>query len=143
MHPRDFSLGFLAAAIFTIVLMCTTLMCSSGGGDEADDETDGDDLPDIDITLIEDGADAAEEAFLSGDPEEVLAVMSEQAREFYGDKMAEVSDRLVEFGEAIKTRELGDYGYMFAEYNFTVDGETYSMAFVKNEDEDAWKLARF
>lgn len=109
-------------------------------------QKDNDDPQDTGITadLVQMAADAqlAEEAFISGDLEQVKLVMTEDAYTFYAEALEnQTPDKLTAFGNAFKNRELNKYSAIYAEYQFTDGKKTYSVGFAVTED-NSWKITR-
>ena len=97
----------------------------------------------VDVGKISDGAKLVEAAFLSGDSTNIKNVLTDNARELYGADLPTISkDNLIKLGESLKTKELSVYSDMYAEYNYTKDGVTYTFALAR-QDDDSWKLMRF
>ena len=102
-------------------------------------------IPDdtVDVGEINDGAKLVETAFLSGDSTNIKNVLTDNARDLYGADLPTISkDNLIKLGESLKTKELSVYSDMYAEYNYTKDGVTYSFALAR-QDDGSWKLMRF
>jgi hypothetical protein len=102
-------------------------------------------LPEYNVTdnkEADKAADLIEEAFLSGDPKEVIDLMSPASVAFYSELIqGSSSETLKAFGEAFKVRKLGLISEKYAEYQFTVDGRSYSIA-LSLTDEDGWRIMR-
>jgi hypothetical protein len=96
----------------------------------------------VDVTKINDGAKAVETAFLSGDPQQINNLLTENAKVGIGDEITNANTNdLIKLGEALKTRELDVYTDSYAEYSYTKDGVEYTIAFAHQLD-DTWKLMR-
>ena len=97
----------------------------------------------VDVGKINDGAKLVETAFLSGDSTNIKNVLTDNARELYGADLPAINkNNLIKLGESLKTKELKVYSDMYAEYNYTKDGVTYSFAMARQQD-GSWKLMRF
>ena len=102
-------------------------------------------IPDdtVDVGKINDGAKAVETAFISGDVNSIKNVLTGDATALYGTDLPQINkDQLIKLGEALKTKELVVYTGMYAEYNYTKNGVTYSFAMAR-QDDGSWKLMRF
>jgi len=97
----------------------------------------------VDVGKINQGAETAETAFLSGDLAAIEGILTDAAKELYGTDLPQIKkNQLISLGEALKTRELKVYTDMYAEYLYTKDGVEYSIAMAQQED-GTWKLMRF
>lgn len=106
----------------------------------------GDDLPEYEISMdtrgMNRGAKDAEKAFLSGDPEEVLQLMSTESQAFFGDQLRKISSSELEaMGNAFKNREMTVKSSTYAEFEFEEGGITFSIALGLQSDE-SWKIIR-
>ena len=96
-----------------------------------------------DLVQMEKDAALAETAFLSGDIEQVKLVMTEDTYEFYKEVLEnQAPDKLIEYGNALKSRELNKYSAIYAEYTFTGGKKTYTVGFAVQADK-SWKITRF
>jgi len=131
---KYFMIGFLFAPTIHIGLSCSK---------ESSTEPEPNPSPNTDMEVkINEGALAIENAFLSGDPNQVNNIFTENALSIYGTDILNVpSQELVEFGEALKSRELNVFGDTYAEYNYTFKGITYSIGLAQQGD-GTWKLMR-
>ncbi len=101
-----------------------------------------DDIVVIDPANVDEAATGVENAFLTGEPEKVKEILSPTAKGFYQDLIDGSSPaNLKAFGEAFKTRNLAVISEHYAEYEFTVDGTSYSVAMSLGEDGE-WKIMR-
>jgi len=97
----------------------------------------------VDVTKINDGAKTAENAFITGDPQQVTNILTEDSKTLYKDDLGKISKEvLIAIGNAMKTRKLDTYSEQYAEFSFQKDGETFTVAFARQAD-DSWKLMRF
>ena len=116
--------------------------CGGGGGGSGDDATGGGSPSPGETAAMADAASDVEDAFLSGDPEQVLGVLSAEASAFYHDDIDAIEPQMVDFGNDFKSRELIYATENYAEYAFTSGNETFTVAFSLQED-GSWKLMRF
>ncbi len=72
----------------------------------------------------------------------VSDMMYEEHREFYIPDLEEQTDKMPDFAEALKGRKLIGLNELYAEYEITIDGQTYTIAYGQSGD-DVWKLLRF
>ena len=132
MHSfRYFLTGFLMLATLNVFVTCS----EDDGGTQPNP-------PLVNVDKIHEGAQRVEDAFRSADPAAVLAVLTEEAQEQYGEELSEITADMPVFADAIATRQLVGYGEYYAEYAFTVEGNTFTFALAV-QDEDDWKLMRF
>ncbi len=109
-------------------------------------ESSGDNLPDYEIDFdtrgMNKGAREAEKAFLSGDPREVLEMMSTESQEFFREDLMQISsEKLESMGDAFKKREMTVSSSTYTEFEFEEDGITYSIALGLQSD-GSWKIIR-
>ncbi|MBE0642556.1 MAG: hypothetical protein IH600_00575, partial [Bacteroidetes bacterium] len=98
--------------------------------------------PTVNVEKIHEAAQRIEDAFRSGDADAVLAVLTEQAQLQYGEELGNITAKLPEFADAIKSRQLAGYSEYYAEYSYESGGQTYTFALAM-QDRDDWKLMRF
>ena len=92
---------------------------------------------------MEKGAENAEEAFLSGDPDQVIELLSNDSKSYFEEQIADISPSvLIALGEALKNRVHTVKASTYTEFEFTDQGVTYSIA-LSLVDENSWKLIRF
>jgi len=128
--------GFILAMVFHLCVQCEKYL-----------NTNGDDIQDdtiiLDVEGMENGGDAAEVAFLSGDPNQVIELLSEDSKAYYEEQLKTISlTILTGLGEALKNRELTVKSSTYAEFEFSDQGISYSIALGLDEDH-SWKLIRF
>jgi hypothetical protein len=123
--------GFLLMAIAHLAIQCEEYTGSGNGGEVT-----------YDNTKVEKVADAIEDAFLSGKPDEVIELVTPAALAFYSDLITGSSTEVLKaFGEAFKTRNLELLSERYAEYKFTVGETEYTIALSLGED-GSWKIMR-
>ena len=128
--------GFLLAMLMHLFVQCESFM-----GDYGDDPKI--EPIDLDIKGMEEGAKQAEAAFLSGDSDQVIELLSEDSKSAFGDQVNNIEPSvLIALGEALKVREHTVKSSTYAEFEFTDQGSTYSIALTM-VDENSWKLVRF
>lgn len=95
------------------------------------------------INDLEDDALKAIAAFNSGSVEEVKKIISTSANAIYGNDLESAKPKFASFAEALKNKKLIAYSEMYAEYEITVEGKSYFVAFSKQNEAGEWKLIRF
>jgi len=95
------------------------------------------------INDLEDDALKTIAAFKSGSVDEVKKIISESANAIYGSDLESAKPKFVPFSEALKNKKLIAYSEMYAEYEIIVDGNSYLVAFSKQNEAGDWKLIRF
>ena len=143
MKTADLSNGKLFQGKYFLLGLILAFMIHASDSCLKDDY--GTDGPDFGIYErdIKDGAKLVEAAFLSGDTVAIRELLTENASELYATELPRAdSEQLTDVGEAMKTRKLGHYTDMYAEFAYTMDGVTYTFALAHQED-DSWKLMRF
>ncbi len=133
-YLRSFMLGAITIAVLHLLATCSE---GDGGSGPVDNPPST-----IDITAINNGAQAVEDAFATGDPQKVAETLTEEAKSFYADKLDEIQDRMAAFSKAIQSRTLKTYSEYYAEYSYTDNGSSYTLSLALQED-GAWKLMRF
>ncbi len=131
---RYFVIGLSFACLIHLSGSCSKDSSSPVGPDNNNNNTD--------VGKINEGAEAVEAAFLSGDPQQINNILTENAKVVIGDEITNANrNDLIKLGEALKTRELDVYTDSYAEYSYTKDGIKYTIAFARQFDE-TWKLMR-
>jgi len=132
-----FVVKYLFLGVVTAFLMHISSSCNKDDGNPIVPNDNGD------IIRINEGADLAESAFLSGDSISIKNILTDNAKELYGSDLSQINkNHFIKLGEALKTKELKVYSGIYAEYNYTKDGNSYTFAMAKQED-GSWKLMRF
>jgi len=132
---KYFFIGLAAAFLLHLSGSCNKDRSNPIAPDNNDDNAE--------IAIIEEGAKSAETAFLSGDVNSIKNIFTDDAKELYGTDISQIDkNHFIKLGEALKTKELKVYTGLYAEYDYTKDGITYTFAMAKQED-GSWKLMRF
>lgn len=132
--------SFFAMGIFAAFLLQNILSCKHNSGVTSPDTTTP--PTNVDIAKIEDGAKSTETAFKTGDPQKVLALVTDDAKNLYSSGISKLKQiQLINLGKAIEQRTLISYSSLYAEYKYTKDGVTYNLAFALQSD-GSWKLMR-
>lgn len=127
---RSFTAGVLTLAVLHVFITCS------------DDGTQPNTPPAVDVEKIHEAAQRIEDAFRSADPEAVLEILTDEARERYAGTLEGLTDRMPDFADAIAARQLAGYGDFYAEYSYQAEGKTLTFALAA-QDVDEWKLLRF
>ncbi len=128
--------GFLLAMLMHLFVQCESYL-----GDYGDDPLI--ETTELDVKGMEEGAKLAEAAFLTGDPEQVIDILSEDSKSYLEEQVKEIDPSiLIALGEAFKVREHTVKSSTYAEFEFTEKGSVYSIAFTCVGEND-WKLIRF
>ncbi len=129
-----------ALIIFTCMLL--SLPACGGGSGGGDDAAGGGAATPGETAEMKTAAAEVEAAFVSGVPANVLTALSPESRAFYGDGIEIIAPDMVAFGNDFKTRKLIYATENYAEYAFTSNNETYTVAFARQQD-GTWKMTRF
>jgi hypothetical protein len=111
--------------------------CASSGGGGG-----GTDPPPTETAELKAAANKIESAFLSGNSQKLLAVMTDEAKEFYKEDTDNIKKMMVAYGNVFKNRKLIFASDNYAEYEIAVNGKNLTAALAKKED-GSWKLMRF
>lgn len=123
--------GFLAAAAIHLLMNASCTQSSTGPEEDK-----------VDVSKIHEGAKLTEEAFAAADTGKLALSLSETSLQLYRPQFAQLIQAMPQFAEAFKQRQLADYNHLFAEYEFFVDGQRYTVAYTRCDD-GSWKLIRF
>lgn len=132
---RYFVIGLSFAFLIHISGSCSKDSSSPVGPDNNNNNN-------VDVTKINEGAEAVEAAFLSGDPQQINNLLTENAKVVIGDGLTKVNkNELIQLGKTLESRELDVYSDMYAEYSYTMDGIKFTIAHAR-QDNEVWKLMR-
>jgi hypothetical protein len=81
-------------------------------------------------------------AFANSSTDQVSDMMYEEHREFYIPDLQDNTDKMPTFAEALKERKLIGLNHLYAEYEITIDGAVYTIAYGQSGD-GVWKILRF
>jgi hypothetical protein len=129
---RAFVAGFLTLAVLHGFVTCS----------EDDSGTQPTPQPTVNVEKIHEAAQRIEDAFRSADADAVLAVLTEQAQLHYGEELVNITAKMPDFANAIKSRQLIGFAEYYAEYSYESGGRTFTFALAM-QDRDDWKLMRF
>jgi hypothetical protein len=69
-------------------------------------------------------------------------MLTPESQTYYATVLAQVpQSRLIALGNAMKNRTLKIYSELYAEYAFSENGKTYTVALARQED-GSWKIVR-
>lgn len=128
---KYFLMGFLATATVHLLMNASCMENSTGPTEEK-----------VDVAKIQEGAKLAEDAFATADTAKLAISLSETSLQLYRPQFAQLIQAMPKFAEAFKQRQLSSYNHLFAEYEFFVEGQRYTVAFTRADD-GSWKLVRF
>ncbi|MBP7506432.1 MAG: hypothetical protein KA807_01310 [Prolixibacteraceae bacterium] len=95
------------------------------------------------VTEIKKSAESIEQTFISGNIDSIKNVLTDEAYELYGTQLDDVDkDLLINFGNAIKQRELIFNSDIYAEFTYVKDRISYTFSMARETD-GSWKLMRF
>jgi len=81
-------------------------------------------------------------AFESGDKQTVLNLMYDEYKEIYSNELNAAPEKMQTFANALKNKKLVFANEMYAEYELTIDGNVFTIAY-SNSGDGVWKLHRF
>ena len=125
-----FALGLLLGAVLHLNLSCW------------DSFNFGSDEEPIDKVGIETGAANIETAFLQADTAALSSILTETSHKLYQGGFAEMLAYMPDFGTAFKSRKLLYANQIFAVYEYSSGGNTYTVEMTRDDD-GTWKLTRF
>jgi hypothetical protein len=131
--------GFFLLGIILSMAAQNFYSCKKSDNPVSGDENNP---PTVDVTAINNGASSAEQALLSGDTSKVRQMLTPESQIYYATVLAQVpQSRLIALGNAMKNRTLKIYSELYAEYEFSENGKTYTVALARQED-GFWKIVR-
>lgn len=97
----------------------------------------------VDASTITGALKSVEIAFKSGEVANIQKILTPDALKLYGNDLSKVrKNDFINLAQALKTGQLKVSTEIYAEYNYTKDKITYSIAMAK-QDDGLWKLIRF
>jgi hypothetical protein len=131
--------GFFVLGILLSIAAQNFYGCPKSDNPVSDDENN---QPQVDVGAINNGASSAEQALLSGDTSQVRQIFTPESQTYYAPILAQIpQSRLTALGNAMKNRTLKIYSELYAEYEFSENGNTYTVALAR-QDDGSWKIVR-
>jgi hypothetical protein len=81
-------------------------------------------------------------AFKSGNADQIQQKINDEYKAVYAQDLADAGAKLQILGDAMQTRKLIFSGPLYAEYELSIDGRTYTIAYA-NSGDGVWRLVRF
>ena len=132
-HLRKYFVGgFIAAFMLFALTQCP---------EENATKSDEDILP-TETTELKTFSESLITAFENQDIDKISEMMYEEHREFYIDDLGDYAEKMPIFAEALKSRKLTAMNELYAEYEITIEEQTYTIAYGQSGDAN-WKLLRF
>jgi hypothetical protein len=103
---------------------------------------DGETAPAVETASMKTLSDSLVVAFQSGNADRVLGYMNDEFKGVYRAELAGSTADMAALGEALKGRRLVSANGLYAEYQISVGGETYTLAY-SNTGDGPWQLVRF
>lgn len=128
---RLFVLGFLLAFITANLTMCPE-----------ESATNPSEPPPVETEQVKQFNTTVKTAFESGDKSAVINLMYEDYQDIYGEMLNKSTADMQAFAKALENRKLIFANELYAEYEITIDGNVYTIAYSNNGD-NIWKLHRF
>lgn len=128
---RLFIIGFLLAFIMSNLTHCPE-----------DSPTNPGEEPAIETEQLKDLNKSTIEAFNSTKKENVLDLMYDEYKDIYGEYLNDNSEKMQKYAIALETRKIIFANDMYAEYEITIDGKIYTIAY-SHSGVGNWKLHRF
>ena len=96
----------------------------------------------VDVNKINESAAKIQDAFAKADTALVKDNLTESCKKVYGTNLTSIIPKMKDFATAFATRTLVAYSEQYAEYSFSWQGKTYTVALTRQND-NTWKLTRF
>lgn len=81
-------------------------------------------------------------AFKSGDKQKVVDLMYDEFKDVFGKQLEESTASMADFATALENRKIIKANELYAEYELTINGTTFTIAY-SNDGDGNWKLERF
>lgn len=130
-YVKLFVIGIVLATISSLLTHCPE-QNPSGPIDDPGEETEQVKQFNIDVIT----------AFESGNKQSVIDLMYDEYKEIYSQELNATPGQMQAFANALKDRKLIYANEMYAEYEITIEGQIYTIAY-SNSGEGDWKLHRF
>ena len=132
-----FTFGFILAALLNLTSNCSEKNSPTQPEDKIDPPT----TDYLETQPMKNLSDSLISAFNLEDKSKVISCLSEDTRDIYGEILNNSTASLKAFGKGLENRKLVFANQLYAEYEITVDGKIYSIAYVSCGD-DIWHLSR-
>ncbi|RPH93443.1 MAG: hypothetical protein EHM72_16355 [Calditrichaeota bacterium] len=96
----------------------------------------------IETSSLRTFSDSLATAFKSGNVDQILLKINDEYKAVYAQDLVEAGAKLQILGDALQTRKLIFSGPLYAEYELSIDGRTYTIAYA-NSGNGVWRLVRF
>lgn len=130
-YVKLFVIGIVLATFSSLLTHCPK-QNPSGPIDDPGEETEQVKQFNIDVIT----------AFESGNKQSVIDLMYDEYKEIYSQELNATPGQMQAFANALKDRKLIYANEMYAEYEITIEGQIYTIAY-SNSGEGDWKLHRF
>ena len=133
-HMLLFCYGFVIAAILIFSFSCTGDNSTTQSQDQNNSEYS-------ETQAMRNLSDNLIAAFKSENKDEIINYLSDNVKDVYSDILNNSTQNLSDFGTALEKRKLVFASQLFAEYEITINGEIYTIAY-GNGGDGVWKLLR-
>lgn len=131
-----FCVGFILAGILNLYFNCSKEESPTQASDQEPSETEyieNQDMKNLSDSLIS--------AFKSEDKSKVLSCLNNEFEDIYSSVLNNTTVSLSEFGSALEERKLIFSNSLYAEYEITINENTYTIAYANCGDSN-WQLVR-
>ncbi|MBT8351707.1 MAG: hypothetical protein KJO26_10810 [Deltaproteobacteria bacterium] len=133
-HILLFCYGFVIAAIVNFSFSCTGNNSSTQPQDQNNSEYS-------ETQAMRNLSDGLIAAFKSENKDDIINYLSDNKKDVYSGILINSTQKLSDFGTALEKRKLVFANKLYAEYEITINGEIYTIAY-GNGGDDVWKLLR-
>lgn len=137
MENLKVSVRFLLVGFLLAFLLSFLTHCPESNPSGPVDETPAEETP-----AIKQFSNDVIAAFESQTPDLVLNLMYDEYKEFYSEGLRATPEKMQTFAEALKNRKIVFSSELYAEYEVTIDGEIFTIAY-SNYGDGNWMLHRF
>ena len=128
--PRLIVIVLFWISVFTSSLIC---FCSKDNPPTT---------PIVETSSLRTFSDSLATAFKSGNADQILQKINDEYKAVYAQDLADAGAKLQILGDALQSRKLVFSGPLYAEYELSIDGRTYTIAYA-NSGDGVWRLVRF
>ena len=132
-----FCVGFLIAAGIYFSLSCSDKKSPFEPDQEPQNQSEYFETEEMKIL-----SDSLIAAFKSENKNMVFKLLDEECRDIYSTILINSNKSLIEYGNALENRELKFANELYAEYEVSINNETYTLAYA-NSGDSKWRLIRF